>query len=55
MVTALAQSSVDIVCKVFVDWNNYETLRGILNEKVKLAFDERGIEFPYNQLDVHVK
>ena len=24
-------------------------------EQVKTAFDENGIEIPYNQLDVHVK
>ncbi len=55
MVTALSSSSVDIICKVYVKWDSYESLRGILNEKIKLAFDEKGIAFPYNQLDVHVK
>ncbi len=24
-------------------------------EQIKLAFDEAGIEIPYNQLDVHIK
>ena len=55
MVTALGPSSVDIVCKVYVKWDNYETLRCWLNEKIKLAFDENGIEIPYNQIDVHMK
>lgn len=55
MVTALGASSVDIICKVYVKWDDYETLRGIVNEKVKLAFDERKIDFPFSQLDVHVK
>lgn len=55
MVTAITQSSVDIVCKVYVKWDNYETLRCRLNEKIKLAFDENGIAFPFNQIDVHMK
>ncbi|MBQ4545566.1 MAG: mechanosensitive ion channel [Oscillospiraceae bacterium] len=55
MVTAMGPSSVDIVCKVYVKWDNYERLRCSLNEKIKLAFDENGIEIPYNQIDVHMK
>lgn len=55
MVTAMAPSSIDIVCKVYVKWDSYESLRCSLNEKVKLAFDENGIKIPYNQIDVHMK
>ena len=55
MVTALGPSSVDIVCKVYVKWDSYETLRCRLNEKIKLAFDENKIEIPYSQIDVHMK
>ena len=55
MVTAMGPSSVDIVCKVYVKWDSYETLRCRLNEKIKLAFDENKIEIPYNQIDVHMK
>ncbi|MBQ2898253.1 MAG: mechanosensitive ion channel [Oscillospiraceae bacterium] len=55
MVTAMGPSSVDIVCKVYVKWDNYESLRCSLNEKIKIAFDENGIEIPYNQIDVHMK
>ena len=55
MVTAMAPSSVDIVCKVYVKWDSYESLRCSLNEKVKIAFDENNIEIPYNQLDVHMR
>ncbi len=55
MVTAMAPSSIDIVCKVYVKWDSYESLRCTLNEKVKLAFDENGIKIPYNQIDVHMK
>ncbi len=55
MVTAIGPNGIDIVCKVYVKWDSYETLRCSLNEKVKLAFDENKIEIPYNQIDVHMK
>ena len=55
MVTALGPSGIDIVCKVYVKWDSHETLRCSLNEKVKKAFDENGIQIPYNQIDVHMK
>ena len=54
-VTALAPSSVDIVCKVYVKWDDYETLRCRLNERVKVAFDKNSISIPYNQMDIHMK
>ena len=54
-VTALGQSSVDIICKVFVKWDDYDTLRCRMNEQVKLAFDKNDITIPYSQIDVHVK
>ncbi|MBR2041979.1 MAG: mechanosensitive ion channel family protein [Oscillospiraceae bacterium] len=54
-VTALAPSGVDIVCKVYVKWDNYETLRCRLNEQVKLAFDKNNIHIPYTQMDIHMK
>lgn len=55
MVTAMGASGIDIVCKVYVKWDNYETLRCRLNENVKIAFDKNNIEIPYNQIDVHMK
>ncbi len=54
-VTALGPSSVDIICKVYVKWDDYETLRCRLNENVKIAFDKNNIEIPYNQMDIHMK
>ena len=55
MVTALGTNSIDIVCKVYVKWDSYETLRCRLNENIKLAFDKNGIEIPYSQMDIHMK
>ena len=48
-------SSVNIVTRVWVKSNDYWTVHFDLLESVKKAFDEKGIEIPFNQLDVHVK
>ncbi|MBQ8583935.1 MAG: mechanosensitive ion channel [Clostridia bacterium] len=50
-----AQSSLDIVCRVWTQTADYWTVNFDLLESVKLAFDKAGISIPYNQLDVHVK
>ncbi len=55
MVTAIGPSGVDIVCKVYVKWDSYETLRCRLNEKIKLAFDENKITIPFSGINVHMK
>ncbi len=49
------QSSVNITARVWVDNDNYWTVKYDILEAVKAAFDESGITIPYNQLDVHVK
>ncbi|MBR7142940.1 MAG: mechanosensitive ion channel [Clostridia bacterium] len=54
-VSAHGASSVDIVTCVWVKSADYWTVYFDLLEGVKKAFDENGIEIPYNQLDVHVK
>ena len=48
-------SSIDIVTRVWVKSENYWTVHFDLLEAVKTAFDNQGIEIPFNQLDVHVK
>lgn len=50
----LAESSMNIVTRVWVKSEDYWTVYYDLLEQVKLAFDENGISVPYNQLDVHV-
>lgn len=47
-------SSIDIVCRVWVNTQDYFELDFWLKEQVKRAFDEAGIAIPYNQLDVHI-
>jgi small conductance mechanosensitive channel len=48
-------SSINIVTRVWTKSSDYWTVHFDMLEKVKEAFDENGIEIPFNQLDVHVK
>jgi small conductance mechanosensitive channel len=48
------ESSVNIDLKVWTLTENYWDTKYFLEEKVKLAFDEAGIDIPYNQLTVHM-
>ena len=53
-VEALAESSVNMLLRLWVPTDKFWEVTFRLNEAVKNAFDEAGIEIPYNQLDVHV-
>ncbi len=50
----LAQSSMNIVTRVWVNSIDYWTVYFDIIEQVKLEFDMNDITIPYNQLDVHV-
>ena len=50
-----ADSSIDIVCRVWTKNEDYWTLHFDLLEQVKVAFDENNIEVPYNKLDINIK
>ncbi len=50
-----SESSLDIVCKPWVNSDDYWDVYYDITAQVKDAFDENGIEIPYRQLDVHVK
>ena len=50
-----AASSININTRVWVKSEDYWTVYADIMESVKKAFDENGIEIPFNQLDVHVK
>lgn len=54
-VSALADSSVNLVFRVWVETPNYWPVFFDLTEKVKLRFDQKGIEIPFPQMDVHMK
>ena len=54
-VQALGDSAVVLEARGWVRTEDYWPVRWQITEGIKLAFDEAGIEIPYNQLDVHVK
>jgi small conductance mechanosensitive channel len=53
-VSELADSSVNLVFRVWVNSADYWGVYFDLTEKIKLRFDEKGIAIPYPQMDVHV-
>lgn len=48
-------SSISIDCKLWCNKDDYWTLYYEMQEKVKLMFDEHGINMPYNQVVVHME
>ena len=55
VVDDLADSAVNLKICCWVRAEDYWTVRWDLMEKIKTAFDENGIEIPFNQLDVNLK
>jgi small conductance mechanosensitive channel len=53
-VAELADSSVNLVVRPWVNSSDYWTARFELMESIKKALDEAGIEIPFPQIDVHV-
>lgn len=53
-VSELADSSVNFVVRPWVKSADYWAVMFDLNEKIKLAFDEKNISIPYPQMDVHL-
>ncbi len=54
-VTNYGDSSIDIVCRVWVKSSDYWDVNFYLLNEIKAEFDKNGIEIPFNQLDVNVK
>ena len=54
-VNALSSNSVTIGGRGWTLVEDYWTARWKILERIKLEFDEAGIEIPYSQLDVHIK
>ena len=52
-VSELADSSVNFITRAWVKSEDYWDVHFEQIEKVKLTFDEKGISFPYPQMDVH--
>ena len=53
-VEELAESSVNMLLRVWTPTDEYWNVKFRLTEAVKLSFDEAGIEIPFNQLDIHL-
>lgn len=54
-VTELGESGVTLSVRAWTQTENYWDALSDLNERIKIAFDEAGIEIPFNQLDVRIK
>ena len=53
-VTALSDSSVDLIVRPWVNSSDYWPVYWDLMERIKNALDENGIGIPYPQMDVHL-
>ena len=51
----LADSSVNFNVRPWVKSEDYWGVRSDLLEKIKLTFDEKGINIPYPQMDIHLE
>ncbi|MFO7603563.1 MAG: mechanosensitive ion channel [Gammaproteobacteria bacterium] len=54
MVSALAESSVDLAVRPWVATSDYWPVRSSLLENIKAQFDQAGISIPFPQRDVHM-
>jgi small-conductance mechanosensitive channel len=54
VVTELADSSVNLQLRAWVNTEDYWTIRGWLTKNIKLTFDDAGIEIPFPQMDIHM-
>ena len=50
----LADSSVNLICRPWVETKDYWNVRWELTRQAKERFDAEGISIPYPQRDVHM-
>ncbi len=53
-VAELADSSVNFNVRPWVNTPDYWAVKFDLTERIKLAFDDKGISIPYPQMDLHI-
>lgn len=54
-VNNLGSSAIEIVFKGYVPWDSIADATGKINERVIEKFRRNKVEFPFNQLDVHMR
>lgn len=54
VITAFNDSAVAYQLRVWCDTDNFGSVKCDLTEKVKKVFDERNIQIPFPQMDVHI-
>lgn len=54
-VDELGVSGIMLGLRAWVNTEQYWSTKWRLNEEIKLAFDEEGIEIPFPQMDVHIR
>ena len=54
-IRSLADSAVMLKLRFWVRPEDYWNIKWRMTEKVKILFDENGIEIPFNQVDVNIK
>ena len=50
----LADSAIIFDVFVYVESSKYLKVKHLLNETIKIKFDEKNIEIPYPQMDIHI-
>ncbi len=55
IVKDLNNNAVDILCRVYANWDYYDETDYILHDKIRTALSANGIEIPFAQIDVHMK
>ena len=55
VLTAQGANALEFALRVWCKNEDYWTVNGDLSVELKKAFDEKGIEIPYQQVDVHMK
>lgn len=50
----LADSAIVFDVYVYVESDKYVKVKHLLNETIKIRFDEKNIEIPYPQMDIHI-